>query len=191
MGICRRKLHTFVGKQCMECRRERRREYRRENPEKVREQERMWKQKNPERWREARRSYRERFPEKIARWKRQGYQSHKEYIGARTKAKRSENRLLFAWTEYRATAKQRGHTFNLPRELFEDLITDNCYYCHAAPSPINGIDRVDSSRGYEEDNVVTACRPCNTAKMQRSLNDFNSWIERLFKARRRVFIELQ
>lgn len=76
------------------------------------------------------------------------------------------------------SAKQRGWTFTLPALLIRDLVTDNCFYCGAAPAPVNGIDRVDSAHGYEGDNVVTACRSCNVAKTNHSLGEFAAWVKR-------------
>jgi hypothetical protein len=65
---------------------------------------------------------------------------------------------------YRSQARSRGLEFALSEALFFDLISDNCFYCGAAPSPVNSVDRVDSARGYVGDNVVTACFECNQAK---------------------------
>jgi hypothetical protein len=41
----------------------------------------------------------------------------------------------------------------------------------------NGIDRVDS-KGYVPDNCVPCCEPCNTAKLDRSYQEFVSWISK-------------
>lgn len=45
----------------------------------------------------------------------------------------------------------------------------------------NGIDRVDSSKGYSEKNTVTCCKICNTAKSELSEVEFYSWIKRVYK----------
>ncbi len=37
---------------------------------------------------------------------------------------------------------------------------------------MNGVDRVDSSRGYVKDNVVSCCKHCNLAKRDRTAEDF-------------------
>lgn len=80
------------------------------------------------------------------------------------------------WAEYRSDARADGREFTLPRALFDDLISDYCFYCGSAPSPWNGIDRVDSAKGYFDGNVVTACRHCNRAKLARSRQEFEAWI---------------
>lgn len=84
-----------------------------------------------------------------------------------------------AWYTYRNDCKRDNRVFALPRELFDDLITDVCFYCGIQPNPVNGIDRVDSSIGYVEDNVVTACRYCNRAKSDQSMEEFISRCKRI------------
>ena len=46
---------------------------------------------------------------------------------------------------------------------------------------VNGIDRVDSSKGYVEDNVVSCCKYCNTAKNTMSRDEFFKWIKRVYE----------
>lgn len=76
-------------------------------------------------------------------------------------------------------AKKRGYSFDLPRALFDDLTTDRCFYCGVEPSPANGVDRVDNSRGYEFGNVVSCCEQCNRAKWVFSRDEFVAWVERV------------
>lgn len=100
----------------------------------------------------------------------------------RAKAKRAEWRESSpgthkVWT-IRSDAKERGLLFDLPDLLALDLVTDNCFYCGSAPDPVNGIDRVNNARGYEEDNVVSCCTCCNTAKLDHSVEDFTAWLRR-------------
>lgn len=42
-----------------------------------------------------------------------------------------------------------------------------------------GIDRIDSSKGYESSNVVPACEQCNKAKLDYTPQEFDTWFERL------------
>jgi len=69
-------------------------------------------------------------------------------------------------------AKRRGLEWSLPDPLALDLITDHCYYCGSPANPSLGIDRVDNTRGYVEDNVVSCCATCNTMKMDMSVSAF-------------------
>lgn len=127
------------------------------------------------------------FRERVNARNRAWYARNKE----RAKAKREEWRAASpgphkVWS-IRRDAKERGLLFALPEELALDLVTDNCFYCGAVPAPVNGVDRVDSSRGYEEDNVVTCCTQCNTAKLDRPMTDFLAWVKRAYAHQERYF----
>jgi 5-methylcytosine-specific restriction endonuclease McrA len=94
---------------------------------------------------------------------------------------------------YQKGAKKRGHEFALTVEQMEKLFRGNCYYCGRLPEQIkkthhrthsssyiyNGIDRVDNSRGYVPENVVSCCDKCNKAKLQMSHDDFLDLIFRI------------
>lgn len=67
-------------------------------------------------------------------------------------------------TEYRSGAKSRGLSFDLTREQFLAYWEVPCTYCGDQISTI-GIDRIDPSKGYSEDNVVSCCATCNVMKM--------------------------
>lgn len=87
--------------------------------------------------------------------------------------------MRFQLIQYRASAKSKRLPFALDAAPFRDMVTDNCFYCGGLPKPLNGIDRVDNTRGYTEDNTVTACRICNYAKRNMTASDFSMWAERL------------
>jgi hypothetical protein len=82
--------------------------------------------------------------------------------------------------DIRYKAKQRGKTWNLSPEVAFKLITSECLYCGYVPSwPTSrvGIDRVDNSIGYTEDNCVSCCFTCNSAKGEKSVEEFIAWIK--------------
>lgn len=82
------------------------------------------------------------------------------------------------------TKKQKE--FKLTIEEFSNLIHQRCYYCGELPSAdnvwnksgkrkmddslikINGIDRIDSNKGYTADNCVACCPQCNRMKLDYS-----------------------
>jgi len=67
---------------------------------------------------------------------------------------------------YRAT-QVKHIDWMLSMEQCERLFTSPCEYCDRAPVlgvQLNGIDRVDSSKGYTPDNTVPCCKQCNYAK---------------------------
>lgn len=53
-------------------------------------------------------------------------------------------------------------------ESLQRLFDERCFYCSAAPSPLNGVDRMDSFQGYQDGNCVACCAACN--RMKRSLD---------------------
>ena len=44
----------------------------------------------------------------------------------------------------------------------------------------NGLDRIDSSKGYSSENTVPCCKYCNTAKNTMSVNEFMEWVKRIY-----------
>ena len=84
-----------------------------------------------------------------------------------------------------------NHTFKLSFEEFKDLTQGNCYYCGVEPqlrtrkftAIANGIDRVDSNKGYSLDNTRSCCSICNMAKSDLTDLEFEKWLNRLVKYR--------
>lgn len=77
---------------------------------------------------------------------------------------------------YSSAATKRGYIFKLNKAIVRELTSNNCHYCGIEPFlemksdnnvdsyKYNGIDRVDNTKGYIKDNVVTCCITCNKAK---------------------------
>lgn len=98
------------------------------------------------------------------------------------------------YDNYKRHAKNRGLNFNLTKEEFTRLTSSNCFYCNIEPLQeqkvkggngmyiYNGVDRVDSKKGYVADNCVPCCGKCNVAKTNRDLKEFKEWIIRLYNA---------
>lgn len=102
-------------------------------------------------------------------------------------------RSLFS--HYRANARWRNVSFDLPLEVFTELTTQKCRYCGIEPEQVkrnisrgyecvySGLDRVDNSQGYTPTNSVPCCEKCNRAKRNMSIDDFHTWIKRLTENR--------
>lgn len=101
----------------------------------------------------------------------------------------SRNELL---ASYRKSATSRGHVFDLPPEVFFELVSANCVYCGGPPDTVRkpnknvnggfiytGVDRVENDKGYLVDNVVSCCWVCNRAKGQLSGAQFSAWLDRV------------
>ena len=58
-----------------------------------------------------------------------------------------------------------GGSNNLTIEQFETITKQHCYYCGIMQDKgFNGVDRMDSTKGYEIDNCVSCCIICNMMK---------------------------
>jgi hypothetical protein len=93
---------------------------------------------------------------------------------------------------YRRGARDRGLSWELTGEEFDELTSQDCTYCGSAPGTVahcegrnsgeftyNGLDRVDSGLGYTLENVVTCCQICNRAKSDLPCDEFMAWLGRL------------
>lgn len=104
------------------------------------------------------------------------------------------NPAMSTYGNYRTRARQRGLSFDLSFEKFVEVATEPCVYCMAEQTSYfgatqdweedfkyTGIDRKDSSRGYELDNVQACCKICNRAKSDISHEEFLAWVDRVYR----------
>lgn len=111
----------------------------------------------------------------------------------RSIGKNAQKRRVY--NSMKTNAKKRGIEFNLSSEEVFSLIEQPCYYCgmnksnkintdgyhYDEPFMYNGVDRIDSYKGYSIDNVVTCCKYCNLAKNTMTQMEFFDWIKRVSK----------
>ncbi len=93
------------------------------------------------------------------------------------------NRILY---NAQRGAMNRKIVWDLTDEQARGIFDRDCFYCGDRPklitqlpdrkAPIkyafNGIDRIDSSKGYTTDNTVSCCTQCNYMKRNYSQGDF-------------------
>jgi len=77
---------------------------------------------------------------------------------------------------YRDGAKKRNMEFNLTLEEFSSYWQLDCNYCGSSIATI-GLDRIDSSIGYNINNIVPCCSRCNEMKMDSSTE---AWMDKMF-----------
>jgi len=111
---------------------------------------------------------------------------------------KQDSGYLRLFTRAKLIAKQRKKEFSLDYETFLKLILSNCHYCNLPLTntktitsrcnhiedmhwKYNGIDRVDSSKGYTKENSVPCCKFCNRAKMDDTETEFRAWLEHVRK----------
>lgn len=74
---------------------------------------------------------------------------------------------------YIQSAKSRNIAFELTKDKFEELVCMACYYCGSFnENEVVGIDRLNSSRGYTNENCVPCCKVCNFMKGTLNKNTF-------------------
>lgn len=99
---------------------------------------------------------------------------------------------LRKFREYEKGAKKRNLSFYLTFEQFLELSSGKCNYCGKEPHVYkgdlvymqsecepwkrNGIDRVNSSKGYSINNCVPCCEKCNYAKHEMTIDEFKEWV---------------
>jgi len=80
------------------------------------------------------------------------------------------------YKSYLQRCNNKGISFNISIEEFEQITSMNCAYCGQSGY---GIDRINPKLGYEEGNIVPCCTKCNMMKY--STNDFLSHIKRIYE----------
>lgn len=111
--------------------------------------------------------------------------------GCRSQARIFETGINRIFSAYKRKATQRKKDFTLSRQIFEKLVTSNCFYCGRSPHQelkrlktkllqikYNGIDRYNPEIGYTNDNCVSCCYYCNHSKLDLT---FDQWISHLKK----------
>ncbi len=101
------------------------------------------------------------------------------------------------YTNYKYKIKnQTDKEFNMTFEEFDYITNQNCHYCGQEPTfperfknefknrdivLFNGIDRVNSSKGYSLDNCVPCCTKCNIMKLNLDVNDFLNHVKKIYE----------
>ena len=101
------------------------------------------------------------------------------------------------YSNYKQKIKsQTSHNFKLSFEEFDSIVSKNCYYCGSEPifperfknefknreiEYFNGIDRIDSNKGYILNNCVPCCSTCNRMKSDMIQLEFLNHVEKIYK----------
>ena len=102
------------------------------------------------------------------------------------------------YMNYHRNANKRNLIMDLTKDEFRRLTKQDCFYCGVGPNQVwlrkqtnpkhktngeyvyNGIDRMDSNKGYTIDNVVPCCFKCNEAKNSLNVKEFYSYIVKVY-----------
>jgi hypothetical protein len=111
-------------------------------------------------------------------------------IGGKNKKPDTSFNSLFS--SYKKGASKRGIGFYISKNIFKNITKGKCYYCGCEPQNsylanhnnepyiYNGIDRIDSTKDYTEDNCVSCCKICNCAKAGLEIQVFSEWIKKVY-----------
>lgn len=108
-------------------------------------------------------------------------------IRSKNKLPNNEGGLNDIFRQYKDNAKNGKRIFELNREEFKLLIDSNCHYCNKVPSrdrwgyKYNGIDRIDSNKGYSLSNCLPSCFHCNKMKNNDTKSDFLNQIKLIYE----------
>lgn len=97
------------------------------------------------------------------------YQEHKHEMRDRLN--------VYYWTlvsqyhQYVKMAKKKGRSFDLSKDECKEYYNTNCFYCGEEYKGLR-MDRIDSAKGYEKDNVRPCCWSCNFMKNNLSEEEF-------------------
>ena len=112
-----------------------------------------------------------------------GHQKQKGQIRPSLRKPNGESALRSVFLAYKNGAKKRNLNFSIDFSQFSALTKENCVYCGTEPKSVwknsagssqyiaNGVDRVNSSIGYELTNCVSCCKICNYMKHELSEKD--------------------
>lgn len=112
-------------------------------------------------------------------------------FGASLRKPAGESSFARLIRQYKANAARRNLDFLLNDSDVRSLTSSNCEYCGAKPDQrmqskdangaylYNGIDRLDSTKGYSMDNCVPSCKICNKAKSAMTYQAWREWLNRI------------
>lgn len=110
------------------------------------------------------------------------YLAHAEKVKGARKHWYEENPACAAYHSHKSNAKRRGIPWDLSKEWFLAHIWDHqCAYSHHPAD--GGIDRIDSSKGYEPGNCVPCCFRCNSVKNDQTLGEMYQHIADMLVSR--------
>ena len=121
-----------------------------------------------------------------------------------TPPNKNKDRIDAIWKQlFKSTiekrSKKRKIISDITFDYFKEISQKPCFYCGLIESNFqndrsvitefvsdtviryNGIDRVDSNKGYTKDNSVPCCKYCNTAKNIMTQIEFKQFIKRVYE----------
>ena len=118
----------------------------------------------------------DKIEKRLAEW----YKVHNLRIKSKSRVWKQKNPEKAQYNRYIERAKNKGGNFGIEFNLFLKIIRMPCVYC-GFNDGIVGLDRIDSCKGYEKDNIVPCCKICNFMKLNYSLEDWITSMRDIFE----------
>ena len=177
---------------CKDCQKEQRKQRKpkidqwfEETQERVKEQRKQYSQEHAEEKRAYNQANKEYFKQKRKEYEKQNIEKVRE------QRKRYRKSLKARYKKYELDAKKRGLPFELSLEEFDEITKMSCEYCGGYSDELNGIkfngiDRIDSNKGYTEDNCVPCCIYCNRMKLDYSTEFWFNQMKKILKKHKEI-----
>lgn len=123
-------------------------------------------------------------PEKHAATQKANNIKNADKIAANTKAIYPKLKAdgSIGYASIKSRSKTKGWVFKISKKDYKTITSYPCHYCK---DPLNGLigglDRVDSSIGYDVLNVVPCCFKCNSGKGSMAADDFISHCKKVYE----------
>lgn len=152
-------------------------EYRSTHKEAKAAQDKKYAQEHKEQIQQYQKEYREIHRLSNSEYQKQYREKNKERLSEYKKS--PHNRYMV----YKRNAEKRNLNFDMSEDEFLSISKLPCIYCGEysdtyCGEQFNGVDRIDSSIGYQKDNCVPCCATCNKMKME---YDVNNWINKMIQ----------
>lgn len=88
------------------------------------------------------------------------------------------------YNNYKKSAKTRNLELTITSDEFYREVEKDCYICgkqSIVDKHINGLDRVDNTKGYIIENIKSCCRECNFMKNTSSYDEFIDKCKRIYE----------
>ena len=120
---------------------------------------------------------------------------NKRVYGKNLDPKMSYLRSIYTTQKCDANPKHRNIEWNLSLEQWVEIVEKDCEICGSKPIlkegklhkrtgqqvPINGVDRIDSSKGYIIGNVRCSCSKCNYMKHRMDDEEFLNHVNKIWR----------
>ena len=168
------------GSECKQCRKSYRRWHHKKNKEKYNQLRKERYQKNKKRETAQVYAYREKNKKRIKEYWAHYYQRNKEQYKSHNKRYREENPGKFKEYSRRRNHRRRqaelGTKFNFSAEEWQQCLAHfnhQCAYCGSKESlEQEHVVPVSAGGHYTADNIIPACKSCNSSKNNKIMQDW-------------------